>query len=165
MELRKMIHGGQMKRSLKERVLDYFIYMGRKSRLLKIPAIIGLAVSIWFFRVVEYFKGGTKRFTCVMFILLCFMAGNSFAYPVFQKDSGFVDGEKEQVEAVSEDDSISFADQDEGKDPLRKKSRKKSWTVMVPPQNISIPCQRSWMKTSCLKCRSVTKIQTVLQKR
>lgn len=120
----KMIHGGQMKRSLKERVLDYFIYMGRKSRLLKIPAIIGLAVSIWFFRVVEYFKGGTKRFTCVMFILLCFMAGNSFAYPVFQKDSGFVDGEKGQVEAVSEDDSISFADQDEGKDPFVEEEQK-----------------------------------------
>ena len=124
MELRKMIHGGQMKRSLKERVLDYFIYMGRKSRLLKIPAIIGLAVSIWFFRAVEYFKGGTKRFTCVMFILLCFMAGNSFAYPVFQKDSGFVDGEKGQVEAVSEDDSISFADQDEGRDPFVEEEQK-----------------------------------------
>ena len=124
MELRKMIHGGQMKRSLKERVLDYFIYMGRKSRLLKIPAIIGLAVSIWFFRGVEYFKGGTKRFTCVMFILLCFMAGNSFAYPVFQKDSGFVDGEKGQVEAVPEDDSISFADQDEGKDPFAEEEQK-----------------------------------------
>ena len=108
----RMLHGEQMKRSLKERVLDYFIYMGRKNKLLKIPAVIGLAVSIWFFKIVDYFKGGTKRFACVMFILLCFMVGNSFAYPVFQKDNGFVEGEKEQIEAVSEDDSISFADQD-----------------------------------------------------
>jgi len=104
-----------MKRSLKERVIDYFIFLGEKNRLLKIPATLGLAVSILFFVTVEYFKGGTKRFTCVMFILLCFMAGNSFAYPVFEKDSGFVEAEKEQIGAVYEDDTISFADQKEGR--------------------------------------------------
>lgn len=102
-----MVYLEQMKSSMRERVNRFFIYMGRKNKLLRIPAIIGLAVSFWLFRLADYFRKGTKRFVCAMFILLCFIVGNSFAYPVFQENNGFVAGViKETVPVVSEDTSL-----------------------------------------------------------
>ena len=85
-----------MKRSLHERAKAFFINMGRKSRILKGPAILGLAFSMLLHRIFEYCRKGTKRFICAAFVLLCFMAGNSFAYPVFQEESGFVSGEDKE---------------------------------------------------------------------
>lgn len=96
-----------MKKTLKDRVTGFFIHMGKKNRLLRIPAIIGLAVSFWIFRFTDYCRKGTKRFACAIFILLCFMAGNSFAYPVFQESNGFVaDPVNEEIPAISEDASL-----------------------------------------------------------
>lgn len=84
--------GEQMKRTLKDRCTLYFVNMGRRSKILRLPAIAGLALSMGFCLLIDYFKGGTKRFACTTFILLCFMVGNSFAYPVFQEESGFISG-------------------------------------------------------------------------
>ncbi|MDO4304692.1 MAG: M15 family metallopeptidase [Bacillota bacterium] len=103
-----------MKRSYHERAKAFFINMGRRSWLLKGPAIIGLAVCMLLHRVFEYFRRGTKRFASAAFILLCFMVGNSFAYPVFQEESGFVSGnEKDQEVAVVADSDITLADEQE----------------------------------------------------
>ncbi|MCM1127506.1 MAG: M15 family metallopeptidase [Lachnospiraceae bacterium] len=101
-----------MKRSLYERTKQFFVNMGRRSRLLKGPAIVGLAISMILHHFFEYCRRGTKRFVCAAFILLCFMVGNSFAFPVFQYDSGFVSGEQ-KIEAVtvSVDSDITFADE------------------------------------------------------
>lgn len=87
--------------------------MGRKNKLLRIPAILGLAVSLWIFGITEYCRKGTKRFACTVFILLCFMVGNSFAYPVFQEDNGFVaETVNEEPITVSEDSSLTLADEE-----------------------------------------------------
>lgn len=87
--------------------------MGRKNKLLRIPAILGLAVSLWIFGITEYCRKGTKRFACTVFILLCFMVGNSFAYPVFQEDNGFVaETVNEEPVTVSEDSSLTLADEE-----------------------------------------------------
>ena len=87
-----------MKESFHERTKDFFINMGRKNKFLRIPAIAGLALSMLLHHIFEYFRRGTKRFACAVFILLCFIVGNSFAFPVFQEDNGFVSGyEKEYV--------------------------------------------------------------------
>jgi len=103
-----------MKRSYHERSKAFFINMGRRSRLLKGPAIIGLAVCMLLHKIFEYFRRGTKRFACAAFILLCFMVGNSFAYPVFQEESGFVSGsEKDQEAAVVSGSDISLVDEQE----------------------------------------------------
>lgn len=79
-----------MKQSFRDRSTSFFIYMGKRSRLLKLPAIVGLAVCVLLCNIGDYFRKGTKRFACAIFILLCFMLGNSFAYPVFQEEVGFV---------------------------------------------------------------------------
>lgn len=95
-----------MKRSFRERTTGYFIQMGRRSKLLRIPAVIGLATSLLLCRLFDYCRKGTKRFACTLFILLCFMVGNSFAFPVFQEDAGFVS------EAVSQDSLSVSIDSD-----------------------------------------------------
>lgn len=87
--------------------------MGRKNKLLRIPAILGLAVSLWILGITEYCRKGTKRFACTVFILLCFMVGNSFAYPVFQEDNGFVaETVNEEPVTVSEDSNLTLADEE-----------------------------------------------------
>lgn len=101
-----------MKITLYERAKTFFINMGRSSRLLKGPAVIGLAVSMLLHLFFDYCKRGTKRFICVTFIFLCFMVGNSFAYPVFRDESGFVSGNvKEQAVAAVADSDITLADE------------------------------------------------------
>lgn len=100
-----------MEKTVKERVTGFFIDMGRKSRLLRPAAICGLAVSLLLCSFVDYLRRGTKRFACVLFILLCFMVGNSFAYPVFfQEEGAFSSGEENpETLSVTEDSDIVLA--------------------------------------------------------
>lgn len=103
-----------MKRSLNERAKAYFISMGRRSRILRGPAIVGLAVTMLLHQIFDYFKRGTKRFACTIFILCCFMVGNSFSYPVFQEENGFVsekENEAEVTAAVTSDITLADARQ------------------------------------------------------
>ncbi len=100
-----------MKRSLNERAKSYFISMGRRSRILRVPAIIGLAVTMLSHNIFDYLRKGTKRFACTVFILCCFMVGNSFSYPVFQEENGFVSGkEKETLITAAVTSDITLAD-------------------------------------------------------
>ncbi len=101
-----------MKRSFYEKTKSFFINMGKHYKLLRVLAIIGLAFSMLFHRIYLYFKTGTKRFASTAFILLCFMVGNSFAYPVFQEENGFISGEEKEAEVVAVADSqIALADE------------------------------------------------------
>lgn len=101
-----------MKRSFYEKAKSFFINMGKHHKFLRVVAIIGLAASMLTHRVCLYFKTGMKRFACTAFVLLCFMVGNSFAYPVFQEETGFISGEEKETEVVAIGDSdISLADE------------------------------------------------------
>lgn len=101
-----------MKRSLNEKARYFFINMGRRNKLLRVPAVIGLAVSMLSYQIYMYFKTGAKRFACTIFILLCFMVGNSFAWPVFQEENGFVSGGEKSIEVAAQMDSdITLADE------------------------------------------------------
>ena len=99
-----------MKRSFHERTKAFFISMGRKNKFLRIPAIAGLAVSMLSHHIFGYFRRGSKRFACAVFILLCFIVGNSFAFPVFQEENGFVSGSETEEPAVAaiEDSDIAL---------------------------------------------------------
>ena len=109
-----------MNKTLKEKTIEKLIYIGRKNKLLRIFAIIGLAVSLWFFRIVEYCRKGIKRFACTLFVLLCFMVGNSFAFPVFQEDNGFVAKADEELIAAVPEDKYFFTEIPEEDMPLEK---------------------------------------------
>lgn len=95
-----------MKRALNERVKEYFINMGRRSKLLRAPAIVGLAVTMLLYRIYDYFRKGSKRFACAAFILCCFIVGNSFSYPVFQENNGFVSDKEKENEVTA----VAFSD-------------------------------------------------------
>lgn len=108
------MNGDFMKRSLRDKVTWYFIHMGRRGKLFRIPAITGLAACLLVCRLAEYFKKGTKRFACTVFILLCFMTGNSFAFPVFQdQDKGGFVSEGETKEIAASDSDIMLLQKEE----------------------------------------------------
>lgn len=100
-----------MKRTRIERIKDFFINMGRRSRFLRLPAVIGLAVTMLLYQFYEYCRKGTKRFACTIFILCCFMVGNSFSFPVFLGENGFISDREqgEEVAAIASD--ITLADE------------------------------------------------------
>lgn len=100
-----------MQKSFHERMRDYFINMGRRNFFLRVPAIIGLALCLMIHRFTEYCRTGLKRFACAIFILCCFFTGNSFAYPVFHIENGFVSEETKQEMVAVEDSDISFAEE------------------------------------------------------
>lgn len=100
-----------MKKSFHEKTKAFFINMGRKNKFLRVPAIAGLALSMLFHYIYEYFRRGSKRFACAVFILLCFIVGNSFAFPVFQEENGFVSGsEGQEAVAAAVDSDITLAE-------------------------------------------------------
>ncbi len=83
-----------MKKNFRERIRDFFIKLGHKNAFLRALAIIGLVVSLIISRFVERCRTDGKRFGCALFILCCFFAGNSFAFPVFYMDKGFISEEQ-----------------------------------------------------------------------
>lgn len=91
-----------MKKNFRERTRDFFIKLGQKNSVLRVFAMIGLAVSMLIFRFAEYCRTGGKRFACALFILCCFFTGNSFAYPVFYMDRGFISEEEPLLPAEDE---------------------------------------------------------------
>ena len=94
-----------MKKNFRERTRDFFIKLGQKNSVLRVFAMIGLAASMLIFRFAEYCRTGGKRFACALFILCCFFTGNSFAYPVFYMDRGFISDEEPLLP-----DNILFSD-------------------------------------------------------
>lgn len=102
-----------MKRSLNEKAKDFFIRMGRRNKLLLVPAIIGLAVTMLLHQFCDYCRKGTKRFACTVFLLCCFMVGSSFSFPVFQEDNGFISDEEKEDAVAAEASDITLADEQE----------------------------------------------------
>ncbi len=102
-----------MQKSFHERTRDYFINMGRKNLFFRIPAIIGLALCLLIHRFAVYCRTGVKRFACALFILCCFFAGNSFAYPVFHMENGFLAENQPEEPVAATDSDISLADEQE----------------------------------------------------
>ena len=86
---------------------DFFIKIGRKHPLLRIPALIGLTFFLLFSRIWDYFCTDGKRLTCAAFVICCFFVGNSFAYPVFKSADGFVSEDAELAGLQESSDSIT----------------------------------------------------------
>ncbi|RKI90052.1 D-alanyl-D-alanine carboxypeptidase family protein [Parablautia intestinalis] len=87
-----------------KKIIRFFIDMGRRGRLWRIPAVAGLAVSMFMYQLYEHGRKKTRRFACVIFILCCFVTANSFAFPVFYEEGGFVSAqEKAETRADTAD--------------------------------------------------------------
>lgn len=91
-----------------KKIRQYFIDMGRRGRWWRIPAVAGLAVSMFMYRFYELCRKKTRRFACVIFILCCFVIANSFAFPVFYEEGGFVSAqEKGMAQAQTADFTLT----------------------------------------------------------
>ena len=97
-----------MYKSFNEKTKDFFINMGKKHRLLLPLAIVGLAITMLLTRFFSYCKRGTKRFASLAFIVCMFFIGNSFAYPIFNIETGFVSEEQSDEKIVADDSDISL---------------------------------------------------------
>ncbi len=86
-----------MERESYIKLRKYFINMGKRSMLWRIPAVAGLAVSIFVYRLFAHCRKKIKRFVCVAFILCCFVIANSFAFPVFYEEGGFVSAKEKEM--------------------------------------------------------------------
>lgn len=96
-----------MYKSLGEKVRDYFIKMGKNHRILLPIAVIGLAVTMLILNLANYVKNGYKRIGSAVFVVGMFLIGNSFAYPIFNQDTGFVTAPSANEEEVpAADDTV-----------------------------------------------------------
>lgn len=101
-----------MKKSFHERARDYFIHMSYQGAFWRVPSMLGLAGCLLLHRFWEYCRTGGKRFASALFVLGCFLVGNSFAYPVFYMESGFIAEEEQTETAVADTSDITLvADQ------------------------------------------------------
>lgn len=94
-----------MERDSYQKLIRYFINIGKRSRLWRVPAVAGLAVSMFGYKLYMHCREKTKRLVCVVFILCCFVIGNSFAFPVFYEEGGFVSAKEKEI---IEKDSVSL---------------------------------------------------------
>lgn len=94
-----------MHKTYKEKIRDYFINLGKHHRILLPVAVIGLAVTMLIIRLADYCKHGAKRFACILFVVCLFFMGNSFAFPYFNLDNGFV-SEKSEPKMIAAQDSV-----------------------------------------------------------
>lgn len=101
----------QMKKNFSERVRDSLILLGRKNKIVKIPAVIALFFWLLLCSVCRYLQKGTKRFACVVFILGCFFLGNSFSFPVLFGGTGFL-SEPEIVTLAAMESDLSLVSVD-----------------------------------------------------
>lgn len=102
-----------MHKSFGEKVRDYFVKMGKNYRLLLPFAVIGLAVTMLILNLVHYIMNGYKRIGAAIFVVGMFLIGNSFAYPIFNQDTGFVaEPSSESGEVAAEDSVIDLVSED-----------------------------------------------------
>ena len=95
-----------MRKSLSERIKDFFIKMGKRYRILLPVAILGLFFAVLFSDMYDYIKNGCKRLVCLLLVLCLFFLGNSFAFPIFNYSDMFIT--KENLEEVVYADESSL---------------------------------------------------------
>ncbi len=99
-----------MHKKFHEKARDFFIRMGKQHRILLPVAVVGLAVTMMITGICSFIAGGAKRFACAIFVLCFFFIGNSFAFPYFNFDNGFVEEAKEPGEVSASDSDLTLAD-------------------------------------------------------
>lgn len=99
-----------MKSTFRERTMNFCRDIVRKYRFLRIPIFLILVVIMAVHGAVTNLFSGWKRYACTAFVLLFFVVGCSFAYPVFSYSTGFLSQQGETVVAQETTaDSVKLA--------------------------------------------------------
>lgn len=72
-----------MKVTLEERFRKKLLKIGKKNKFLRLCIIPVLAVGMFFFHTVKYFKGNGKRFIVLAMTFFLFVVYSSFSFPMF----------------------------------------------------------------------------------
>lgn len=109
---KKFVHKGTvaaMQKTFTDKAVHYFSEKGKKHKLCRVPAIIGLKVTLTLYHTWMHFTSGWKRYVCTAFLGLMFVIGSSFSYPVFGGDSAFVSGTEEEAAVIIGESDIELA--------------------------------------------------------
>ena len=100
-----------IEKSFYRKTLDFFTTMGKKVRPLLPLAVIGLAITMLIANIGYYFKRSKVKLSFLLFILCCFLLGNSFAFPNLYSE-GFIDTEVTDETYAASLSKATFADDD-----------------------------------------------------
>lgn len=101
-----------MQKTFTDKAVSFFSKKGKKHKLLRVPAIVGLSITLALYHIWIHFTSGWKRYVCTVFLALIFTIGSSFSYPVFGVESAFVSGDEEDLGAiVAVESDIELADE------------------------------------------------------
>lgn len=80
-----------MKMTLEERFRKKLLKIGKKNKFLRLCIIPVMAVGMFFFHAVRYFKGNGKRFIMLAMTFFLFVVYSSFSFPMFIAESESTD--------------------------------------------------------------------------
>lgn len=81
-----------MEVSLEERFRKKLLKIGKKNRFLRVCIIPVLAVGMFFFHAIKYFRGNGKRFIVLAMTFCLFVVYSSFSFPMFISEAEAEDG-------------------------------------------------------------------------
>ncbi len=102
-----------MKKSFKEKIIIYYRKTIEKHTWLRVPAFVILSGILFGYHVLAKFFGAWKKYAFTAFLLLMFLAGSSFTYPVFGEGEGFIAPEAEPEAVAVAESTIELAEEDE----------------------------------------------------
>lgn len=102
-----------MKNSFRQNVMIFYCNLATKYKFLKIPSFCCLCITLGVNGAFHNLFSGWKRYACTAFVLMCFMVGSSFAYPVFATEDGFIAEESDRTQSVKADESVTLATENE----------------------------------------------------
>lgn len=72
-----------MEKTFREKIILYYRKLIKEHRRLRVPAFVVLSFALGLHDVVRRIAGGWKKYAFTSFLLLLFLVGSSFTYPVF----------------------------------------------------------------------------------
>ncbi len=88
----------------------YYRKIVRRHQWLRVPAFIVLSIVLWLYGILMKLIGGWKRYALTSFLLVLFLVGSSFTYPVFGEKPGFISAEtKPEAEEGIGESTIELA--------------------------------------------------------
>ncbi len=97
-----------MKKTVREKLIAYFMGVAKKNKFLKYPSIAALSVTLFFYYVGRHFVTNGKRYASMIFVGIFFVGSCSFSFAVFAERTGFT-SVQETYSAVVGTSDISLA--------------------------------------------------------
>jgi hypothetical protein len=91
-----------MEKNFREKIILYYRDLIKKHPRLRVPAFVILSMLLGIHDGTRRLVGGWKKYAFTSFLVLMFLVGSSFTYPVFGGDQGFISTEDHEVSQLPE---------------------------------------------------------------